>query len=93
MRERADLLGRFQRRLLDEGVPLAWLVDVGIEAPLFAGSQWLFMRGALDASGDLNFHAQAPISAEQWRRAGGTGTAPGTRGEAAAALGSDRRTR
>jgi hypothetical protein len=93
VREGADLLGRFQRRLLDEGVPLAWLVDVGIEDPLFAGSQWLFMRGALDASGDLNFHAQAPISAEQWRRAGGTGTAPGTRGEAAAALGSDRRTR
>jgi FAD dependent oxidoreductase len=94
VRERADLLGRLQRRLLDEGVPLAWLIDVGIEDALFVGSQWLFMRGALDASGDLNFHARAPISAEQWRRAGGDGTMPGTRGEAAASLvGSGRRAR
>jgi len=86
VRERADLLGRFQRRLLDDGVPLAWLIDVGRDDPLFVGSQLLFMRRVLEASADLNFHAQAPISAEQWSRAGGTGTWPGTRGEWAARL-------
>lgn len=43
VREQADLLKRFQRRLLGEGVPLAWLVEVGIGDANFASSQLEFM--------------------------------------------------
>ena len=37
----ADPTGRveFQRRLLADGVPLYWLIDVGVDDPAFAGSQ------------------------------------------------------
>ncbi|MCL4800855.1 MAG: FAD-dependent oxidoreductase [Burkholderiales bacterium] len=86
VRERTDLLGCFQRRLLDAGVPLAWLIDIGVDDPLFAPSQLLFMRGGLAGDGDLGFHPEAPISELEWRRAGGADPAPRTRGEAAVRL-------
>ena len=83
VRERAELLERFQRRLLGAGVPLAWLIDIGIDHPEFAASQMLYMRGALDSGTDLLFGPEAPITEAEWRRAGGTGAAPRTRREAA----------
>lgn len=43
VRERADLLKRFQRRLLGEGVPLAWLIETGVDHPEFMASQLKFM--------------------------------------------------
>ena len=86
VRGRADLLQRFQRRLLGEGVPLAWLIDVGTGHPAFVPSQLMFMRGGLALGDDLRFYPQAPVSADEWRRSGGTGPAPRTRGEAAARL-------
>ena len=48
----AGLLARFQRRLLGKGVPLAWLVDIGVGDANFAASQFEFMmrnsrKGAL----------------------------------------------
>ena len=49
VRERPALLERFQRGLVREGVPLAWLVDVGVAHPAFAGSQHLYVRGAAAA--------------------------------------------
>ncbi len=45
VREQADLLKRFQRRLLGEGVPLAWLVEAGVDNPAFVSSQLMFMHG------------------------------------------------
>jgi hypothetical protein len=79
----AELLLRLQRRLLDAGVPLAWLTDVARDDPLFVGSQLLFMRGALATSPDLRFDPAAALSAREWRRSGGTGPVPSTRGDAA----------
>ena len=59
VRERAPLLERFQRRLLGDGVPLAWLVDVGVEHPQFVASQLSFMRGDVTLRDDLFFHGSA----------------------------------
>jgi hypothetical protein len=86
VRERPALLERFQRGLLREGVPLAWLVDVGVAHPAFAGSQRLYMRGALPPGDDLLFRPDAPVPAAEWRAFGGTGDAPATRGLAAQRL-------
>jgi hypothetical protein len=41
--ERPELLRRFQRRLLGEGVPLAWLPETGVGHPDFVSSQNEFM--------------------------------------------------
>lgn len=43
VRERPDLLARFQHRLLEQGVPIAWLVDVGVGDAGFLSSQLEFM--------------------------------------------------
>ena len=84
--ERPAMLRRFQRRLLREGVPLAWLIDVGVGHPAFAGSQELHMRGKLAAESDLLFRPDAPLSPAEWRDLGGEGSAPQTRGAAAQRL-------
>ena len=47
VRARSDLLKRFQHRLLREGVPLAWLIDIGVNHPEFASRQRMFMDGGL----------------------------------------------
>lgn len=86
VRASAALLARFQRLLLGEGVPLAWLVDVGVGDPAFVPSQLLYMRGALAPEDSLLFRPQAPICAAEWQRAGGTGAVPASRAEAAARL-------
>ena len=57
--ERTGLLQRFQHHLLGEGVPLAWLIDVGVGHPEFVSSQLMFMDGALVTDADLLFHAKA----------------------------------
>jgi len=43
VRERPELLERFQRRLLEQGVPIAWLVEVGIGEARFLSRQQEFM--------------------------------------------------
>ncbi|MGH8797937.1 MAG: FAD-dependent oxidoreductase, partial [Caldimonas sp.] len=78
---RSTRLASFQRSLLDAGVPLAWVVDVGVRHPAFAAVQTLFMAGRLDIG--LHFEPDAALSADDWRRWGGTGTAPSTRAEGA----------
>jgi len=90
VREQTVLLKQFQRRLLGEGVPLAWLVDVGVDHPAFVPSQLMFMNGALVPGSDLLFHPEARISEAEWRRAGGAGTAPPSRGLAARRLAESR---
>lgn len=59
VREQAELLKRFQRRLLGEGVPLAWLIDVGVDHPAFVPSQLMFMNGELAPGTDLLFYSKA----------------------------------
>jgi hypothetical protein len=86
VRSDAGRLARFQQRLLAEGVPLAWLIDVGVDDPLFAASQRMFMTGGLAATGDLLFHPAAPLTEAEWHRCGGVGTPPSSRGAAATAL-------
>ena len=83
---RADRRHRFQRRLLEDGVPLAWLVDVGVDHPLFVASQLMFMRDGVAPCSDLLFRPDAPITESEWRLAGGEGALPKSRGEAAAWL-------
>jgi hypothetical protein len=79
----ASALGAFQHSLLAEGVPIAWIVDVGVRHPSFAAIQALFMAGPLDIG--LRFEPDAPLSEADWRRWGGSGPAPPTR-----AAGADR---
>ena len=81
------LLRSFQRSLLEEGVPLAWLIDVGVDHPAFAASQRAFMSPGFARDGrDLLFRPNEPISAREWSAWGGRGDLPATRAIAAARL-------
>ena len=79
-----NLLGPFQRSLLGEGVPLAWIVDVGVRHPSFGAVQSLFMAGKLDIG--LSFDPDGRLSATDWRAWGGHGAPPETRGRGAERL-------
>jgi hypothetical protein len=81
---RASALGAFQRSLLADGMPLAWIVDVGIGHRSFAAVQSLFMAGRLDIG--LRFEPDAPLTEIEWRRWGGSGPPPPTRAEGAERL-------
>ena len=70
------LLREFQQTLAQEGVPLAWLIDVGVRHPAFAAVQRLAMSGRLQLGDDLLFHAQAPLAQLEWEAWGGAGPAP-----------------
>ena len=81
-----ELLRGFQSLLLSEGVPLAWIVDVGVEHEAFAAAQTLFMEQPSVAARELLFHPEAPMSDDLWHAWGGDGPAPPTRGAAAIRL-------
>jgi hypothetical protein len=51
------LRSAFQRSLLDEGVPLAWTINVGVEDERFAQLQWAAMQHGLSGLDDLAFRA------------------------------------
>lgn len=68
-------LQRFQRRLLERGVPLAWAIDVPLDHRHFAATQLLLLHGAL--AGDGPRAASLEVSPD----------APIDRAEAAAVLG------
>lgn len=89
----------YQRALLDEGVPLCWLIDVPPSRAEFAAVQRLFMAaGGADDEGSLEFRPEELIPAEDrasWiARIGGgktaasdpCGTAPAARAAFARAL-------
>jgi hypothetical protein len=73
----------FQRSLLDEGIPLAWLVDVRIDDSLFKAAQWLAMRSGLADLTNLTFDRDAAVSTTQWISWGGDVEMPSTRALAA----------
>ena len=81
-RDRAET-ERFQRSLLEEGVPLAWIVDVPSGHHSFAAVQLLAVRGVPVAPDSLEMDPDAPLSAEQWQAWGGHGGPPPTRAEGA----------
>jgi len=79
-------LQAFQRRLVEEGVPLAWTIDVGTRDPSFAAVQMAVMHGELPLDDThLRFDGDARLTAAQWARCGG-GPLPASRGAAAALL-------
>ncbi len=47
VREDSGALGRFQRRLLEEGTPLAWVTGTGVGDPRFVSDQLKFMMDAV----------------------------------------------
>jgi hypothetical protein len=81
---RRNLLAPFQRSLLAEGIPLAWIVDVGVRHPSFSAVQSLFMAGKLDVG--LGFDPDRPLTASDWRAWGGNGPLPETRARGAERL-------
>jgi hypothetical protein len=50
-----ELRSAFQRSLLDEGVPLAWTLNIGVGDKNFARAQWRAMQDSLTRSDDLTF--------------------------------------
>ncbi len=62
------LVHEVQRILLDDGVPLAWTIDVPVSDPDFSVIQRLVMAGGYGARGDsLAFGKAVPIDATQRR--------------------------
>jgi FAD dependent oxidoreductase len=70
---------RFQRSLLEEGVPLAWVTDVPIGHPSFAAVQAVAVAGAPIAPEGLELGLDAVLSPAEWRDWGGSGEEPPTR--------------
>ena len=76
------LLKRFQRSLLQEGVPLAWVPDVGVDHSAFVAVQSLFMARVLH-SDDLEFSPTQPLTSKDWQAWGGETEPPPTRADGA----------
>jgi hypothetical protein len=77
---------RFQRSLLGEGVPLAWVVDVPLGHPSFEAVQLLAVDGRPLAPDSLELVPDASISPAEWHRWGGVGEPPKTRAAGAKLL-------
>jgi hypothetical protein len=72
---------RFQRSLLAEGMPLAWMSDVPAGHRSFEAVQTLAVRGVPLAPDSLELEPDAPLSVETWRNWGGAGDPQGTRSD------------
>ena len=70
---------RFQRSLLEEGVPLAWVTDVPIGDPSFTAVQAVAVTGAPITSDGLELGLDAALSPAEWSDWGGSGKQPTTR--------------
>jgi len=70
----ASAMRRFQRGLLDSGVPLFWWTDLGHENPVFLPAQALAIESVWPGGGELEFGPELMVSkglAEQIGRAAG----------------------
>jgi hypothetical protein len=76
------LLKRFQRSLLQEGMPLGWVTDVGVDHSAFVAVQSLFMAQVLN-SDDLEFSPEQPLTRKDWQAWGGGAEPPATRADGA----------
>jgi hypothetical protein len=72
VRQNVSSLRTFQKSLLANGIPLAWLVDVPLDAPAFSSVQQLFMQGRIDTGAELTFRPDDPITSEEWSAWGGS---------------------
>lgn len=90
VRQRPDLLALFQERLLSDGVPLAWLIDIQVDDPRFSGAQKMFMLAPQRFAADLSFHPDEPLSSADAAMFsyGGLQQLPGNLGQAALLLSS-----
>lgn len=79
-------LRAFQNRLLNRGVPIAWLIGIRPEETIFPTAQRLFMDGKLQASDSLFIDLEGPFDTEEWSSWGGHGDVPSTRRAALEAL-------
>ena len=60
-----DLLRAFQTHLLEDGVPLTWLIDVPVRHEAFTAVQRLVLAGGYGGGGDrLEFRPDAEVDAE-----------------------------
>jgi hypothetical protein len=84
--ERLEQRTLFQGSLIDEGVPLAWLIDVSVDHPAFAAVQRLAMSGRMPLGADLLFRPDAAITGADWFAWGGAAALPRARASAAMAL-------
>jgi hypothetical protein len=80
------LRAAYQRDLLESGVPLTWITDVGVDHPGFVTVQSLAMRGHGLNENDLCFRPEAELSSTEWSVWGGYGPAPVNRLAAARQL-------
>jgi hypothetical protein len=55
----SELRSAFQLSLLNEGVPLAWAINAGVNDKSFERLQWSAMQEALTEAGDLTFRPKA----------------------------------
>jgi hypothetical protein len=79
-----NLLAPFQRSLLGKGIPLAWVVDVGVIIPRSAPSI-VVHGGRLDIG--LGFEPEAPVDGDRLAKPGAdTVRPPETRAQGAARL-------
>jgi hypothetical protein len=87
----APLRQALQDVLLHDGVPLAWLTDIGVDHPAFAATQRLFMQIPAARPAGLAFEPKARLSPDAWAAWGGRGDCPPDRAEAALRLFADPR--
>ena len=74
IRDDARLLRAFQRLLLRQGIPVAWIVDVPLSHPAFAATQELHMDKLFATSTDLRFEPDKPLTVDEWVSWGGSRT-------------------
>lgn len=84
--EAPETLADFQRTLLSEGIPLAWIIDVPLGHAAFEAVQALYMEGTLPRSDGIVFRPDEPIALDDWRAWGGVESPPASRAKAAIAL-------
>lgn len=69
--EDKSLLGAFQKELLSDGIPVAWLIDVPVDHFAFQAVQSLYMSKPFVSSTDLNFGPEKKLTIEEWISWGG----------------------
>jgi hypothetical protein len=91
IREDTRLLRSFQRLLVHQGIPIAWIVDVPQSHPAFAATQVLHMDKLFAMTTDLCFEPDKSLTIDEWVSWGGSPTdIPASRAAGALQLYDDR---
>jgi hypothetical protein len=72
--ENTGRLRSFQRFLLNQGISIAWVVDVPQSHPAFAATQALYMDKLFATSTNLRFGPDEPLTFDEWTSWGGCPT-------------------